>query len=70
LVRHPGGRYELHQLKGRFPGLGENLVSVRTAAASPFSVDKGTFYFGGYDCNEVPAHDTAWIVRGVPDPVR
>ena len=74
LIRHPGGRYELHQVtlpaSRAFPVLGENLVSVRTFAASPFPREKNTFYIGGYDCNEVPAHDTAWIVRGVLDPAR
>lgn len=63
LIRHPGGRYELRQITARFPMLGENLVSVRTFAASPFPQEKGAWYVGGYDCNEVPAHDTAWIAR-------
>jgi hypothetical protein len=74
LVRHPGGRYELHQVtlpaSRFFPVFGENFVSVRTFAASPFPQEKNTFYIGGYDCNEVPAHDTAWIVRGVLDSAR
>ena len=65
LIRHPGGHYELHQVTANFPGMGENLVSVRTFAASPFPVEKGAFYVGGYDCNEVAAHDTAWIARFV-----
>jgi hypothetical protein len=36
---------------------------VRAIAASPFPEEKGVYYAGGYDCNEVPAHDTAWIAR-------
>jgi hypothetical protein len=63
LIRHPGGHYELHQITARFPGFGENLVAVRTLAASPFPGEKSVFYAGGYDCNEMPAHDTAWIAR-------
>jgi hypothetical protein len=40
------------------------LVSVRTIAVSPFPEDHGqAFYFGGYDCNKVPSHNTAWIYR-------
>jgi hypothetical protein len=67
LIRHPGGRYELHQVTANVPGMGQNLVSARTIAASPFPAENGAFYVGGYDCNEVPAHNTAWIVRFVPD---
>jgi hypothetical protein len=74
LIRHPGGRYELHQITLRSPGslpaLGDNLVSVRTFAVSPFPLENGAFYVGGYDCNEVPAHNTAWIARGIPEPNR
>jgi hypothetical protein len=67
LIRHPGGHYELHQITANFPRMGENLVSARTFAASPFPQEKGTFYVGGYDCNEVAAHDTAWIARFAMD---
>lgn len=70
LIRHPGGHYELHQVTARFPVFGQNLVSVRTFAASPFPEEKGVYYAGGYDCNEVPAHDTAWITRFFLDHVR
>lgn len=43
------------------------LVSVRVIAVSPFAEDKGrAFYFGGYDCNSVPSHNTGWIYRGEP----
>ncbi len=41
------------------------LVSTRTIAVSPFAEDHGrVLYFGGYDCNDVPSHNTAWIYRG------
>jgi hypothetical protein len=41
------------------------LVSVRTIAVSPFPPDHGqAFYFGGFDCNSEPSHNTAWIYRG------
>ena len=43
------------------------LVSVRAMAVSPFAEDQGrAFYFGGFDCNSDPSHNTAWIYRGVP----
>jgi hypothetical protein len=66
LIRHPGGHYELRRVTASFPGMGQNLVSVRTFAASPFPAENGAYYVGGYDCNEMPAHDTAWIARFFP----
>jgi hypothetical protein len=67
LTRHPGGQYELHQVQASFPGIGQNLVSARTIVPSPFLNDTGAIYVGGYDANETPAHDTAWIARGLLD---
>ena len=41
------------------------LVATRTIAVSPFPEDQGkALYFGGYDCNGVPSHNTAWIYKG------
>lgn len=41
------------------------LVSTRVIAVSPFPEDQGkAFYFGGFDCNSVPSHNTAWVYRG------
>jgi hypothetical protein len=41
------------------------LVATRTIAVSPFPEDHGrVLYFAGYDCNSVPAHNTAWIYKG------
>jgi hypothetical protein len=48
-----------------------SLVSVRTIAVSPFADDHGrAFYFGGYDCNSIPSHNTAWIYRAEVDHAR
>lgn len=45
-----------------------NLVSVRTIVVSPFAEDHGrAFYLGGYDCNKIPSHNTAWIYRAETD---
>jgi len=42
------------------------LVSVRTIAVSPFPSDNGkVLYFGGFDCNSQPSHNTGWIYRGI-----
>jgi len=37
------------------------LVSTRAFSFSPFN--KQNIYFGGYDCNNVKSHNTAWIFR-------
>ncbi len=45
------------------------LVAVRAIAVSPFAEDQGrAFYFGGFDCNSIPSHNTAWIYRAEPGP--
>jgi hypothetical protein len=63
LIRRPGGLYELHQVAANFPKIGQNLVAARTIVVSPFPDEPDTLYVGGYDANDTPAHDTAWIAR-------
>jgi hypothetical protein len=54
--------YELQEVTD--PAL-PTLVAVRTIAVSPFPADRGrVLYFGGYDPNYQPSHNTAWIYRG------
>ena len=65
-IRHvsaSGGiSYELKEITD--PAL-PTLVSVRTIAVSPFPSDQGkVLYFGGYDPNSQPSHNTAWIYKG------
>jgi hypothetical protein len=67
LIRLPGGRYELHQITARFPVIGQNLVAARAFALSPFPSEPAAVYAGGYDANDTPARDTAWIARFVLD---
>jgi len=62
LVRHLDQHYALRQAAA--PDIRQPLVATRTIAISPFPNDEGTLYFGGYDANKTPAHNTAWIVRG------
>ena len=59
LVRGPDARYTLRRVAADF---GHPLVSVRTIAPSPFAGD-AAIYFGGYDANKAPAHNTAWVAR-------
>jgi hypothetical protein len=56
LVRYPGGRYDLRSISTT-----QALVATRTIRVSPFPNDGAVIYFGGYDANKAPAHNTAWI---------
>ena len=65
VIRHAQGAditYEVAEITDpREP----QLVATRVISVSPFPEDQGrALYFGGYDCNGVPAHNTAWIYRG------
>lgn len=64
LLRRPDGRYELHEVRPDGALANKALVAVRVARASPFPSEACIVYLGGYDANDAPAHDTAWIARG------
>lgn len=59
LLRHPDGRYESRCITDPTLRPRPRLVSTRTIALSPFG--DGTVYFGGYDPNSLPAHNTGWV---------
>jgi hypothetical protein len=63
-VRAPQGHWRVGEVNGKFqPGMPE-LVSTYTYALSPFGgQDAGRIYLGGYDCNDHPSTDTAWVYR-------
>jgi len=63
LIRRAGGKYELHEVRQASLLNGVDLVAGRAAHASPFLGQGATIYLGGYDANDSPAHDTAWIAR-------
>jgi len=62
LIRSPNGNYDLRRIP---PRPGQAMVSTRSIVASPFHGD--AIYFGGFDANKAPAHNTAWIVRATLD---
>jgi hypothetical protein len=67
LIRRPNGRYSFEEVFDRTLKPRPMLVSMRSLINSPFAEDPpGTVYVSGYDCNEKPAHNTAWIYRGTP----
>jgi hypothetical protein len=55
IVRHQG-----KWSKRAIPAIASHpMVSIRTIIASPHG--EGSIYWGGYDCNNHPSSDTAWI---------
>jgi hypothetical protein len=65
LIRHANGTYEVREIDA--PNLEATGTpasvphSTRAMALSPFPQDQGNVvYAGGFDCDQVPAHDTAW----------
>jgi hypothetical protein len=63
LVRSPAGRYALRRIAAAHPATGRALIATRTIAVSPFAGAPDLIYFGGFDANKLPQHDTAWILR-------
>jgi poly(A) polymerase len=63
-LRDSKGDWRVGEVNGMFhPGKPE-LVSVYTYALSPFGGrDAERIYLGGYDCNDFPSTDTAWVYR-------
>ena len=59
LVRRGSGNYDVRRVAADFA---QPAVATRTILRSPFPGD-AAIYFGGYDANKAPAHDTAWIAR-------
>jgi hypothetical protein len=65
LLRHADGHYELRQIVDPALQPKSPLIATRAIVASPFETDRGqVIYFGGYDANFQPAHNTAWVIQG------
>ncbi len=64
LMRHPTGEYDLRQI---VTAPSRALVAIRAIRVSPFAQDWHTIYFGGYDANKAPAHNTGWIYRSTSE---
>jgi hypothetical protein len=59
LIRYPDQRYALRHIVDPSLAPMPPLVSTRTILRSPF--EPQTVYFGGYDPNSMPAHNTGWV---------
>jgi hypothetical protein len=63
LVRHKDGTYDLREVVLPAPDRNRALVTPRVIAVSPFPGHGDELYFGGFDTNKAPVHNTAWIAR-------
>jgi hypothetical protein len=62
-----GSAYVLQEVRDKSITPIPSLVAIRTIINSPFADDpKGTIYAGGFDADNKPAHNTAWLYKGVP----
>lgn len=61
LIRHRDGTYESADILN--DGYSVNLRATRCIAPSPFSAERNSFYFGGYDAASDTVTNTAWIMR-------
>jgi hypothetical protein len=61
-LRDASGRWRIGEVNGRYRSGQPDLVSVYTAALSPFAgSDRATVFLGGYDPNFHSSTDTAWV---------
>ena len=64
-IRHARGASISYEVADITDPAEPKLVATRTIAVSPYPEDQSkALYFGGYDGNGTPAHNTAWIYRG------
>jgi hypothetical protein len=67
LIRHCNGTYGFRSIYDTSLSPVPAVLSPRSIVPSQFADDAaGTLYAGGYDCASQPAHNTAWIYRGIP----
>ena len=67
LIRHCNGTYDFQSIYDTSLSPVPAVLSPRSIVPSQFAGDPpGTLYAGGYDCHGQPAHNTAWIYRGIP----
>ena len=67
LIRHCNGTYDFQSIYDTNLSPVPAVLSPRSIVPSQFAGDPpGTLYAGGYDCHGQPAHNTAWIYKGMP----
>ncbi len=66
LVRHCNGTYGFQTITPSITPA-PSPIATRALAVSQFPGDPaGTIYAGGFDAHSLPAHNTAWLYKGVP----
>jgi hypothetical protein len=68
LIRHCNGAYD--SVYGIVPSITStpSPIATRALAVSQFPGDPaGTIYAGGFDAHSLPAHNTDWLYRGIPN---
>jgi hypothetical protein len=61
-LRDAQGSWRVGETNGKYHSSQPELVSIYTTAVSPFAEAGGrTIYVGGYDPNDFPSSDTAWV---------
>jgi hypothetical protein len=61
-LRDANGTWRAGEANGKYRSGQPELVSIYATALSPFAGDGGrTVYVGGYDPNDFPSSDTAWV---------
>jgi hypothetical protein len=67
LIRHCNGAYDFETIVDPSVMPASSPVATRALAVSQFAGDPaGTLYAGGFDAHGEPAHNTAWVYRGIP----
>jgi hypothetical protein len=67
LIRHCNGFYDFQTIVVPSITPAPSPIATRALAVSQFSGDPaGTLYTGGFDAHHLPAHNTAWLYKGIP----
>ncbi|WP_287130933.1 PHB depolymerase family esterase [Candidatus Cyanaurora vandensis] len=70
LVRQSNGNYQLQRVLDPRTNPRVGLTTTRTMVVSPFPEDRGQVVFlGGFDADDKPTHNAAWVVRASVDAV-
>ena len=60
-IRDKNGKYRLNEINGPVATEKPVLIATRCYILSPFEEEKNVIYFGGYDGNDKPSLNRAWI---------
>jgi len=68
LIRHCNGSYDFRTIVDPSITPAPSPIATRAFAVSQFPGDPvGTIYAGGFDAHSLPAHNTNWLYKGIPE---